>query len=83
MGLMLPKTIFCTQKPTDCPPQITQPLPTPMGQTRLCHVNADCTRNAQGTMLDTCCTGMFMGQSAQFCFNQMYAGFTMGAVTCP
>lgn len=87
MGLNLPKSIYCTMKPTDCEPRFTQLMP-PVGQTRFCHVDADCTRSAPNAPLNQCCTLGFGGLSQHLCLTQMFATIIgqlgMGiTATCP
>src|SRR5207302_452280 len=77
-----PKQIYCTQKPDDCQPMID--LQTFSGMDRFCHVDADCTRNAPNNQqLTQCCTLTQNGQAVHVCLNQMLAGFSQGAATCP
>jgi hypothetical protein len=76
-----PTGISCTSAATECKPALD--VFTRTGKTRLCHVDADCTAGAQGTILNACCTGKQGGLTQQFCFSKTLADLSMGAVTCP
>ena len=66
-----PKDISCVAAQTDCVPNLDL---TASGKTRLCHVDADCTAGASGTMYPDCCSGMQGGVEQHFCFNKGFAG---------
>lgn len=53
------------------------------GQTRLCHLDGDCTSGDSSTQYPNCCTGMMNGVSQQFCFSMQLAALSGGVVTCP
>ena len=68
-----------------CPPNIQNLMP-PMGSTRLCHVAADCTRNAAMAGLPDCCAIDYNGLIINACFSKQYAalaGLVGLKVNCP
>lgn len=87
MGLMAPQNISCSAQPTDCSPAFD--LQTRSGQTRLCHIDNDCTRDTMmGNMLTSCCTLNLGGQTSHVCLSKMIAGLIgllgMGvSASCP
>ena len=76
-----PTSIVCTDTMQQCPPSFSVTgLGGANGQTRRCHVDADCTRGATDTQFPDCCTGTFGGHTEHFCFNK---NVNFGGVTCP
>ena len=73
--------VMCTAAMTDCPGMLN--FTTGSGDTRLCHVDADCTRSNTGTTFTNCCTFMQGGQTAHGCFDPAFAALSGGRVTCP
>ena len=69
---------MCTASMTDCPPDILGKM-----QTRACVTDTDCTRGAQGTSENLCCTGKMGNQMGKVCANQFIAMLSGGALTCP
>jgi len=79
VSMPTPRDVTCETTATGCPPELQ--FATGTLKTRLCKVDADCTRGAPATPLNQCCTGMMGGQSQRFCLNSALA--MMGGVTCP
>lgn len=71
--------VACGAQPTDCPPMVD--IQSRSGNTRLCHVDADCTRNAPNTQLPQCCSVKQNGVTVHVCLSQIIAGFIGGS--CP
>ena len=70
----------CTSAPTACPP--TFDFASSSGQTRLCHVDADCTSGAPGTTLPNCCTIPQSGYDYHVCYAQAFISLVPGG-HCP
>ncbi len=72
--------VMCTMAQNACPPQFD--IQQMMGQTRLCHVDGDCTAGAPNTNLPLCCTVKDQnGNAAHICLNKQFAAFAGGS--CP
>jgi hypothetical protein len=69
----------CTTMANACVP--TYSIGTQSGQTRVCHVDGDCTSGGVTTNLNRCCTVTQNGVMAHICLNTVLAQFSGG--TCP
>jgi hypothetical protein len=69
-------SVMCTMMSTDCSPNLLG------GQTRLCHVDGDCTDGAQGTQDPLCCTAMLNGNTTHICANMQIAMVSGGRLVC-
>jgi hypothetical protein len=74
-------TATCTVDPTDCVSAMTS---SNGGQTRACHVDADCTSGAISTQFTRCCTFKTGGTDTyRACVADWIVQSSGGAVTCP